>query len=183
MRFQAPSFTYSIVEPGLANASLTVGDDLFADFSLPNVCNPLGDLLSGFVNMILCPKHLWGEQNLSHIVWYGDDEQYTWEVEMLDANSISVKITQVDDFFGEEGVELLSFECQLDELVLPIIKCLDSMIKQMGLLNYHQQWQKDEFPLTMFLFLKKYLIDNGKWNRKDPQTKDILNDEILMLLA
>lgn len=183
MRFQAPSFTYMLVEPGLASASLTVGDDMFADFSLPNVCNPLGDLLTGLVNMVQCPKHLWGEQNLEHIVWYGDDEQYVWEIEMLDANHISVKITQINDFFGEEGVELLSFESQFDELVLPIIKSLDSLIKQIGLLNYQQQWQKDEFPLTMFLFLKKYLIDNGKWNRRAPQGKDVLNDEILMMLA
>lgn len=183
MRFQAPTFTYTITEPGLASASLTVGDDMFADFSLPNVCNPLGDLLCGFVNMITCPKHLWGEQNMEHVVWYGDDEQYNWELEMLDENAISVKVTQINDFFGEEGVELLAFECQLDELLLPIVQALDTFVKQIGLLNYQQQWQKDEFPLTYFLFLKKHLIDNGKWNRKEAQKKEILNDEILMLLA
>ncbi|MDO4462327.1 MAG: hypothetical protein Q4C30_07525, partial [Bacteroidia bacterium] len=183
MHLQAPSFTYTIVEPGLANASLTMGDDMFAEFSLPNVCNPLGDLLTGLMNMIVCPKHLWGEQNVEHVIWYGENEQYNWEIEMLEENRISVKVCQIDDFFGEEGVELLSFTCKFDELVLPIIRSLDEFIKRMGLLNYHQQWQKDEFPLTVFLFLKKYLIENGKWARKEPQGKDILNDEILILLA
>ncbi|MCQ2216042.1 MAG: hypothetical protein MJZ31_09040 [Bacteroidales bacterium] len=183
MRFQAPTFTYSIAEPGVANASLTVGNDMFADFVLPNVCNPLGDLLTGFVEMITCPKHLWGEDNVVRIVWYGEDEQYNWELEMFEENSISVKVSQVNDFFGDEGVELLSFECQLDELLLPIIQSLDTFIKQTGLLNYQQQWQKDEFPLTLFLFLKKHLIDNGRWNRREAQRKEILNDEILMLLA
>lgn len=182
MRFQAPTFTYKITEPGLAEASFTMGDS-FADFSLPNVCNPLGDLLGGLVNMIINPIHLWGKQNSQRIVWYGNDEQFYWDLLMLDEGMISVKVSQVNDFFGDEAIELLSFECHLDEFLLPIIQSLDSLIKQMGLLNYHQQWQKDEFPFTFFLFLKKHLIDNGRWTRRNAQRKEILNNEMLILLA
>ncbi|MCF0189935.1 MAG: hypothetical protein HUJ96_01605 [Marinilabiliaceae bacterium] len=177
----SPVFTYNLPEPGVATASLVVGD-MFADFHLTNVCNPLNDLLSGFAQMILQPRHLWNETNNVRVVWYGDSEQYYWDMELKLDNQFQLKISEVCDFFGDDAIELLSTECSLFEILLPVIKNLDVFIKQVGLLNYYQKWQKDEFPLTLFLFLKRYLIDNGIWATTTEQKQDIIKDEMKLLL-
>ncbi|MCA1745030.1 MAG: hypothetical protein LC643_04880, partial [Bacteroidales bacterium] len=71
---------------------------------------------------------------------------------------------------------------ELEMFYLTIIKELDEMIKRLGLLNYAQMWQNDEFPLTYFLLLKKYLIE---WKRWSPslEESDVLESEFMMVLS
>jgi hypothetical protein len=65
--------------------------------------------------------------------------------------------------------------------LLAIVAELDAFIKETGLLNYVQQWQKDEFPISTLLFLKKQLIDKNMW-QTNHQAGDTLRLEMDLLL-
>lgn len=177
-----PIFKYSLGEPGSSLATLSYnGEEV--EFELVNVCNPLGDLLEGLVTMITTPSHLWGEENVCRVVWYGESSTYNWVITHLDDINCRVSITESVDFFGDDTEsDLIEFECEFLDLISSVVTELDGFIKGMGLLNYTQLWQKDVFPITQFLFLKKTLIDNNKWLYAENK-KCILSDELQLLLS
>ncbi|MCQ2228495.1 MAG: hypothetical protein MJZ13_01970 [Bacteroidales bacterium] len=183
MQHEQPSFIYELREPGSATATFKAnGEEV--EFELTNVSNPLGDLLEGLVTMITTPSHMWGEENVCRVIWYGDSSTYNWTITHVDDIMCHVKVTESVDFFGDDTEsELLELECSFHDFIYCIISELDKFIKVIGLLNYAQKWQKDEFPITQFLFLKKTLIDNNKWHDQDPNHDNILSNEVLMLLA
>lgn len=178
------NFSYELTESGKANASFAYNDVLI-NFHLSNVCNPLFDLLEGIVSMITNPKHFWGETNDTQIIWYSENDSYNWYFNFLGNNEIIIKLSKSYDFFEENSADeiLIDFKCNFLDFIFSIINELDSLVKKVGLLNYAQQWQKGEFPITHFLFLKKYLIDNSYWKQSSKKQCDILSDEILLLLA
>lgn len=183
MQHEKLIFTYELREPGTSFATLKVQDDI-VEFELTNVSNPLGDLTEGLVTMITTPSHLWGEENTCHVIWYGEASTYKWNITYTENNQCHILITESVDFFGDDTESpLVEFDCNFHDLILCFIEELDTFIKRIGLLNYTQTWQKDEFPITQFLFLKKVLIENNKWTSSPDKANGILNDELSMLLA
>lgn len=181
MSADKPTFSFKLGEPGTATACL-VFDGNESEFELSNVSNPLDDMLSGLAGLLTTPSQLWDEENAAHFVWYCDEESYNWALRLNKDNSLDIKISQSCDFLGEE-LEMVNGTCALPDFVFCIVSELDRFIKQVGLLNYQQQWQAYEFPLTYFLFLKKYLIDNGLWVVEEDNAKNILSDEMRLLLG
>ena len=170
-------------EPGTSYATFKVDDELI-EFELTNVSNPLGDLLEGLVAMITTPSHMWGEENVCRVIWYGESSTFNWTITYTAEASCHVLLTESVDFFGDDTEStLLECDCNFHDFIHSFIDELDTFIKKIGLLNYAQKWQKDEFPITQFLFLKKVLIDNNKWSSPSKKQNDILSDELLMLLA
>lgn len=153
-------FGYDLGEPGHASASLEVGGEVI-EFELNNVCNPLGDLLGALETLVSNPTHLWGETNAAAFVWYCDNESYNFQLSLGGHDRLSLRVTQTCEFFGDDEVEVLSSTCLFRELLGAVVRRLDVFIKGVGLLNYHQRWQTDEFPVTSFLFLKKWLLENA----------------------
>jgi len=173
-------FTYQLTDPGSATSMLNVNGHT-VDFAVSNVGDPLSDLLRGLVSLIFEPAHIWNEENIQMIDWYGDEKSYKWVFTTDDGETVTVKIIEYTDLFDSStGVTKLNETCSSSELYSGIVSGLDEFIKATGLLNYEQQWQKDEFPLTYFLILKKYLIEKGLWNGHKGRT-GILNDEMDIL--
>lgn len=182
MRNERPTFNYRLTSPGQAVATLKVHGEK-VEFELSNVSDPLNDLLEGLVATITNPSHIWGEENSCHISWYGESSTYNWTITRTDDEHCSVCVKEVVGFFDDDNeYDLIEFSCKFHSLIFAIIDNLDRFIKLHGMLNYSQLWQKGEFPVTQFLFLKKALIDNGKW-KSSRKRKDTLSNEILMLLA
>lgn len=182
MQYDKPQFTYELGEPGTAKASFAY-HDVALDFELSNICNPLGDMLSGLVSLLASPSYLWGEEGMSHIEWYNDSDSFYWQLTLRNRETLNIRIVKSAGFFDEGETELLNADCVCNEFIYCIISELDTLIKRTGMLNYSQQWQKAEFPITYFLFLKKVLIDNGRWHPGSRKQCDILSDEVLLLLA
>lgn len=156
-------FSYQLINPGSAKGSLSLHDSSI-DFELSNSSNPLYDLLSGLLNMILTPSHIWDEVNQTWIEWMNDEYVIRIILSTVDGEHLHVTACKLNDIFDDTEAEILiSGECLMIHFILAIVRELDLFIKNTGLLNYSQQWQKDEFPLTSLLFLKKHLIDRGLW--------------------
>ncbi len=157
-------FIYHIQPPGIGTGKLVIYDKSIT-FDISNISNPLYDLLKGLVVMVHEPRHLWDEENVCWIDWFHDTSCYKWVLSTLDGKKLSIKVTASDDIFDDSSAKtILESSCDFMVFCNAIVKELDIFIKELGLLNYQQIWQKDEFPLTYFLILKKYLIENGLWS-------------------
>lgn len=156
-------FEYKLQGPGQAKCRFELWDK-HVEFELNNASSPLNDLLNGISSLILEPSHIWGEENVAWIEWYGDASAWRWMISTPDGTHLNISISETLDMFDESTTHaMLSGECTLDQFLLAIVHELDAFIKQTGLLNYVQQWQKDEFPISALLFLKKQLIDKELW--------------------
>lgn len=177
-----PVFNFKLETPGKAAASFACGGEK-VNFDLTNISNPLGDLLRGIASLIIEPAHLWGEDNSCHVEWYSDQCCYRWVISTDATQQARISITQTNAIFDdEESREVMSATCGFYVFCHAIVSELDLFVKQMGLLNYEQKWQRDEFPITYLLFLKKHLIDNNQW-RATRHLNGTLSDELLLLLA
>ncbi len=177
-----PQFKFELDEPGTASATFSY-EGRTIRFMLTNVCNPLGDLLSSIFSILITPSYLWGEEVKASVVWYNDELSLNWNLSCDNAQTIHVRISQTNGFFDDDESVMMDTEIDCCDFIHCIVVELDDMIKQVGLLNYQQLWQKNEFPLTYFLFLKKYLLEKGCWQRSDAERTDVLTDEFMMLLA
>jgi len=175
-------FKYDFSAVGEVTGSISYNERC-VHYTLNNSSNPLLLLLKGMINIIFEPSHIWDEDNVSWIDWYEEAGGLKWVLSTDDGQSINVKIIAYDDFFDESsGHVALDIRLGLLDFYYAVIHRLDIFIKKVGLLNYEQKWQTDEFPLTYFLLLKRHLIEKGHW----VPTKErlgTLNDEIDFLLT
>ena len=175
-------FAYDIVAVGEVEGCICANDQK-VDFHMSNNSNPLHDLLKGMINLIFEPSHIWGEDNISWVDWYEESGSLKWVLSTDDGHTALLKIIRYKDFFDESsGQVVLETTIGMLDLYYAIIHRLDIFIKKEGLLNYEQKWQKDEFPFTYFLLLKKYLIEKGHWIPTKEQL-NTLSDEIDFLLT
>ncbi len=180
---QAFLFNFDLSGSGEATFFIEFGGKSLA-FNASNVCNPVADLLKSMLSIIQEPSHLWGEENSAVIEWYYGDYAFTFELSSPDGKKIKFRLSKKASIFENSEVSEDSLEGSMDlqEFIYVIIFEFDSFIKRTGLLNYMQLWQKDEFPLTYFLSLKKYLIQWKKWSISQEEA-DILESEFMMVLS
>lgn len=176
------AFHFALGEPGTAIAQYTV-DGIESDFELTNVCNPLGDMLAAMAQLLTSPSQLWDGSNTAAFVWYAEEESYNWELTVDHDEMLAVRVSQTCDFFGDDPVELVEARCSVTDFVECIVKELDRFIKHVGLLNYQQQWQTAEFPLTYFLILKRHLMERGQWKGDNGIDSLNLETEVSMLMG
>jgi len=176
------NFKYDFISVGVVAGTISSNNQC-VDFELSNNTNPLNDLLKGMINIIFEPSHIWGEDNVSWVDWYEETGGLKWVLSTEDGHTIHVKIIRYDDFFDESSGKLvLDAALSLLDFYYAIVHRLDIFIKKVGLLNYEQKWQKDEFPFTYFLLLKKHLVEKGHWVPTNERL-GTLSDEIDFLLT
>lgn len=173
-------FHFALGEPGRAVATYTVDGEV-AEFELSNVCNPLGDMLCALAQMLTNPSHLWEGAATAAFVWYAEQESYNWTLAVDKDENLTVRVTQSCEFFGDDEVELVSCRCRVEDFVLCIVRGLDPFIKKMGLLNYFQQWQTAEFPITYLLIIKRHLVERGLWGAEGDDAVNLASEISLLL--
>ncbi len=174
--FKSHKFSFELLDqPSTARAVYEV-DGIENEFILSGVSNPLGDMLSTLTTMLLTPSHLWEEKNMAAFVWYCEEESYNWTLILKDQGILSIRITQSCEFFGDDEVEIVNGDCYLLDFLECIVVELDRFIKKIGLLNYLQQWRENSFPITYLLYLKKYLIENNRWEASNTEEPAVLKE-------
>ena len=179
-RISHQKFSFSLGQPGEATACY-VTDGTETEFELSNVCNPVADLLMDMASLVTNPAQLWDGSNTAAFTWYSEKESYDWTLTAMHDGALCIRVTQSCEFFGEDEIEVVNGECDIEEFIACVTREMDRFIKTVGLLNYHQQWQTGEFPLTYFLILKKHLIDQDLWGESEDGAT--LSDETRLMLC
>lgn len=175
-------FSYDLVDTGKGRGCFKYGKKNLS-FEALNVCNPIGDLLKSMANLVQEPSYLWGEKSVKVVEWYGESCIFVMEFSTNNGKTLEFTLTRNAAPFGEEKPSVkINGKLPLQEFYHIMILELDTFIKKTGLLNYAQIWQKDEFPLTYFLILKKYLIGWKIWIPSKEES-DVLESEFMMVLS
>lgn len=174
-------FKYDLLDSGKGVGAFTYGK-MELSFETLNVCNPISDLLKAMTSLVQEPAYLWGEVSSKIVEWYCDECIFIMEFSSDNGKTIDFTLTKNSVFGEEKPTMTIKGKIPLQEFYHVIIAELDTFIKKTGLLNYAQIWQKDEFPLTYFLILKKYLIGWKIWIPSKEES-DVLESEFMMVLS
>lgn len=178
-------FKFDIKEVGIAVAKFLIGsaNDEEEEFELTNICDPIGDLLRGLVQMLQKFQSGTDEENIYHITWYNDNECFNWALTLANDGQLNVQITESNSFFGDEIFEAVNTTCSVSAFIKAIVTELDSYIKRVGLLRYLELWGgNNEFPITYLIYLKKYLMDIGQWPDDAKQNDGLLSSECQLIV-
>ena len=166
-------FEYEFKGYGWSKAYLKIGD---AEVVFPRIswsCLPITDLLQGLLGILEewaiianYGKDVEITNDESVFTWEDEPGGYEWELERYNENQIRVIIRSL---YHNENNEENFKEIILDKTVdfkiflMVILKPIDTLVKEYGLLGCGANWGADtethlQFPLSHFLELKHYLL-------------------------
>lgn len=122
------------------------------------------------------------------VLWCTSPRALRWEFKR-DFEELTITITEYKDYYlreGEQfdkGILILKTTCSFQEFVGCVVKELDRVIKERGILGYRQQWQRDTFPLDGFLALKHAYLYNKPFEFTKKNSGTSLEEEIKLLLV
>lgn len=155
-------FSYDYIKSGNATCVLEIGKDKF-EFYPTFHSDSLGDFVSYLASVHPLCKLSWKEGAFHKInggiTWETGPYLLRWEFKR-DFKDLEIKITEwqnpMIDRKGDSKLirKVLETKCNFDEFVLCVVKELDRVIKQRGILGYRQEWQGYTFPIDGFLALK-----------------------------
>jgi hypothetical protein len=175
------NFKYEFTGYGCSKAYLKAGDTEVFFPGISYLCLPITDLLSGLLSMIdeWAIKNTGIRNDDDIFIWKDEPGGYRWKLKRYNENNIRVII---ESLYGEHGITISkqgeygtnsSPDCNkivLNSIVnfktflTVILKQIDNLIKEYGLLGFRANWDIGEvyqqFPLSQFLELKYYLLHN-----------------------
>jgi hypothetical protein len=110
-----------------------------------------------------------------------------WEFKR-DFEDLEITITEKQNYIAERNLnrnlprEILKTKCNFDEFVLCVVKELDRVIKQRGILGYRQEWQNYSFPIDGFLALKHACLYKKPFEITKKNSGTSLEEELTLLL-
>jgi hypothetical protein len=183
-------FSYVDIRSGSATCNFEINNKKF-EFYPSFHSDALGDFVSYLASVHPLCKLSWKEGAFNKINgginWHIGPLLLCWEFKR-DYEDLEITITEKQNFIVERNQnrnlprELLKTKCNFDEFVYCVVKELDRVIKQRGILGYRQGWQNDTFPIDSFLSLKyAYLYKKPfEITKKDSGTS--LEEEVNLLL-
>jgi hypothetical protein len=157
-------FKYILNGSGWAEGFIEVNSQK-CEFNPSYLTDALGDLLEGLVEVTFNTNHKQRHFNTVFFDWDEEPNGLEWMLAPLEDGKVSIKIKSFDDISSkdnEQGIYVLNSVCNLKDLTEEIIKEVDSLIKNHGVVGYKESWVNHEFPLGSFLKLKHYLKENKK---------------------
>ncbi len=176
------SFSYVVGQNGQVNGQFALNQQSIT-FKMEKSANPLHEMLTGMMELVAEPRYYWGMPNTCKIDWYDESESLRWILSTQDGQQLDVLLYKCANMFEEPSDELIiSGTCSLINFYQAILEKADLVIKENGLLGYGHQQRQGDFPIASFLFLKKFLINQGKWFANNQVQKEF-EEEINLLLS
>ena len=184
-------FYYDDIRSGNATCTFEINDKKMV-FSPSFHSDALGDFVTYLASIHPLCKLSWKEGAFNKrnggIEWQTGPYLLCWEFKR-DFEDLEITITEKQNFIVERKVtdklprKILQTKCNFEEFVLCVVKELDRVIKQRGVLGYRQEWQYYTFPLDGFLALKYACLYKKPFEitKKNSGTK--IKDEINLLLS
>jgi hypothetical protein len=194
-------FEYELEGAGWSKAYLKIGDTEVVFPAISYLCNPITDLLDGLLCILeewdMIPRHgknvKFSSNYASAFTWEDEPDGYKWEFKRYGESQIRVIIKSLysddvsDAYCSKKGLDAI---VDFKTFLAAILKAIDKLIKDYGLLGFRANWVSSgeeylQFPLSQFLELKHYLL-YGKilYLNKEGTTENwSLNKELQLLNA
>ncbi|MFL0363080.1 hypothetical protein [Bacillus sp. PK3_68] len=183
-------FAYTNIKSGSATCVLEINDQRL-EFYPTFHSDALGDLVTYLASVHPLCKLSWKEgafhKRNGGIEWQTGPFLLRWEFKR-DFEDLEIIITEIQNPLVDRikntdlPREVLKAKCNFDEFVFCIVKELDRIIKQRGILGYRQEWQNDTFPLDGFLALKHACLYNKPFEISQKRNGTSLEEELNLLM-
>lgn len=183
-------FSYVDIQSGNATCIFEINNKRF-EFYPSFHSDALGDFVSYLASVHPLCKLGWKEGAFHKINggidWHMGPFLLCWEFKR-DFEDLEITITEKQNFMIERNLnknlpkEILKAKCNFDEFVLCVVKELDRVIKQRGILGYRQEWQTYTFPIDGFLALKHACLYKKPFEITKEKSGTSLDEELILLL-
>ncbi|WP_202077847.1 hypothetical protein [Caldalkalibacillus salinus] len=150
--------SYELNGTGWADVKIELNDKSF-DMRPSYLGEPLYDLveavfaLSSYFN----PSH----RNVKTLKFSWDEEPSLclWKLKKINDDTVYIEIKYDVDGIGDDTETVIQGECSIREFSEQLIRSMDAMIKEHGILGYLETWAGRDFPFTSYLIMKEYLLE------------------------
>ncbi|MED4452102.1 hypothetical protein [Metabacillus fastidiosus] len=181
-------FKYYLSGIGWATCNVEINTQKL-EFTVSYLTNCLDNFLKSlmYLNSFCVPKC--EVRKKTECEWEGEPEGIVWSFELKEKNSLFIEVMYYEDLYNKDSSQtLIKTEYQYDEFLRIVLIELDALIRKHGIIGYREQWSDSEFPLSTFLKLKHYIINNKKYPVKevigefDKETRSDLKYDLELLL-
>lgn len=184
------NFSLTDIKSGNATFIFEINDKKF-EFHPSFHSDAVGNFVSYLASIHPLCKLSWKEGAFHKInggiEWHTGPYLLNWELKR-DFEDLEIIITEKQNFMIERKVntnlprKLLKTRCKFDDFVLCVVKELDRVIKQRGILGYRQEWQNYSFPMDGFLALKHACLYKKPFEITKNNSGTSLEKELNLLL-
>ncbi|MEH7072599.1 hypothetical protein [Neobacillus drentensis] len=156
-------FEYKLQGAGWANFNIEINSQSYS-FS-PGY---LTDALGGILNAIKKIHPLFDtegdyKEGGSYYFWDAEPDRLDWNLKYIDNENLHINLTYFEDDDDENGVIVLNQECPYDVFLKEVLREVELILVQYGIVGYKEMWYENEFPLSTFLELKYYLENKKRF--------------------
>lgn len=156
-------FSYTLDGYGWATAKIEINNEK-CELGPSYLTDALGDILNNLVYLIPPCSEDYKKDNFNFF-WDEEGSIVNWNITSINKDTIHVLIKRFcgtpDDYKCEDDPTLIDTTCSLNEFIHELIKSCDLILKDHGFVGYKTMWNTAEFPISSYLTLKSYLINNN----------------------
>lgn len=153
-------FTYKLNNIGWVDVYLQIGNTEMY-FYPSYLSEPLVDLVRSIE--LLLPECS-SEDEVRNVVqfdWDSEPAIHNWVIERISEEKVRIKIVLYKDGIKTIPGELVLLEeCELKQMIYEVVNSMEVLLKNHGIIGYRKQWCAQDFPISSYLQLKYYLLNN-----------------------
>lgn len=151
--------------------------------------NALGDLVSALAAVHpLCDTTKWSFEKsypANYVVWDQNAIITEWKF-TLEGDTLAIRMQDQAKGIGyntsRHVLHETTLKVDITDFSTMIVREMDRIIKEYGILGYRQHWQEHTFPIDSYLALKQAMLKDRSFDvNKEDQTS--LDEEVAILLA
>ncbi|WP_461612803.1 hypothetical protein [Clostridium sp. Marseille-QA1073] len=149
-------FSYKLTGVGVCEGFININGNI-SEFTPYNITDAIGDLLQAIVNIL--EESIDGETEEYYFIWHDNPNQHKWEMYLEDKENIRIKITN-ETYDGETISVDIDTIYEFKDFIREILRECELLLKNHGIIGYRTKWVEYEFPLGLYMKLKKYILSN-----------------------
>lgn len=155
-------FEYKLQGAGWADFYIEINSQRFS-FSPGYLTDALGGILNAIkeIHPLFDTEGDYKEYG-SHYTWNAEPNVLEWNLKYIDNEKILINLTHFEDD-EEEGIVVLNEECLYDVFLNEVLREVELILVEYGIVGYKEMWYENEFPLSSFLELKFYLENKDRF--------------------
>lgn len=181
-------FKVNDIQHGMMEVTFNIDDVPYALYPTA-ATNALGDLVSALAAVHpLCDTTQWKFEKsypANYVFWDQNAIVTEWKFTLED-DTLYIRVQDQAKGIGyntsRHVLHETTIETDLTSFTTMIVREMDRIIKQYGILGYRQHWQEHTFPIDSYLALKQAMLKDCSFGVNNKEQTS-LDEEVAILLA